>query len=82
MIIIYNIIMFVCLCNAVTTSQIVQCVHAGHTNLDAVIKELGVGMNCGSCVHMVSELIAKTAAQYTVEDKQSPSVIVCDPHSD
>ena len=81
MIIIYNVIMFVCLCNAITTSQIVQCVRSGHTNLDSVIKELGVGMNCGTCISMVSELIAKTTAQDTIEGKNSPSVPVRDSHS-
>lgn len=63
MIIIYNSIMYVCLCSAVTTAQIVQCVHTGCKDLDAVIKELGVGLNCGTCINMVSELIEKTESQ-------------------
>lgn len=76
MIIIYNSIMFVCLCSAVTTTQIIQCVRSGHTNLDSVIRELGVGMNCGTCICMVSDLIEKTTNQYPDEVKNEPSEIV------
>ncbi|MYC25669.1 MAG: bacterioferritin [Gammaproteobacteria bacterium] len=60
MIIIYNSIMYVCLCSAVTTNQIIKCVRAGCKDLDAVTKQLGVGLNCGSCIYMISDLIANT----------------------
>ena len=52
--------MYVCLCSAVTTDQIIQCVRSGCKDLDAITKQLGVGLNCGSCIYMISDLIAKT----------------------
>lgn len=63
MIIIYNSIMYVCLCSAVTTAQIIECVRRGCKDVDAVIKELGVGLNCGTCIYMVTDLIEKTESQ-------------------
>ncbi|MYD46047.1 MAG: hypothetical protein F4W92_06820 [Gammaproteobacteria bacterium] len=59
MIIIYNSIMYVCLCSAVTTDQIIKCVRSGCKDLDAVTKQLGVGLNCGSCIYMIADLIVK-----------------------
>ncbi|MXZ56702.1 MAG: bacterioferritin [Gammaproteobacteria bacterium] len=55
--------MYVCLCSAVTTDQIIQCVRSGCKDLDAVTKQLGAGLNCGSCIYMISDLIAKTESQ-------------------
>ena len=55
--------MYVCLCSAVTTDQIIQCVRSGCKDLDAVTKQLGTGLNCGSCIYMISDLIAKTKSQ-------------------
>lgn len=76
MIIIYNTIMYVCLCSAVTTAQIVQCVRSGCNDLDAVTKELSVGMNCGSCIYMISDLIEKTVAQHPTRAIASTSDLV------
>lgn len=64
MIIIYNSVMYVCLCNAVTTDQIVESIRSGCKDLDAVTKELSVGMNCGTCIDMISDLIEKTVNQH------------------
>ena len=55
--------MYVCLCSAVTTDQIIKCVRSGSKDLDSVTKKLGVGLNCGSCIDMISDLIANTASQ-------------------
>ena len=63
MIIIYNSNMYVCLCSAVTTAQIIKCVRSGCKNLDAVTEALGVGLNCGSCIYMISDLIDETVTQ-------------------
>lgn len=72
--------MFVCLCNAVTTSQIVRCVRAGSADLEAVIKELGVGLNCGTCINMVEEIIKTTKTQNQVLASHPAAVVAesCD----
>ena len=49
--------MYVCICNAVTESEIVSSVQKGNDNLDSVSVSLGVGMYCGSCVQMAKALI-------------------------
>lgn len=56
--------MYVCLCSAVTTDQIIRCVRAGCKDLDAVTKQLGVGLNCGSCIYMISDLIETTESHH------------------
>ena len=56
-IIIYNSIMYVCICNAIKESQVVSSVQEGNNDLDSVSADLGVGMYCGSCVHVVKALI-------------------------
>ncbi len=57
LIIIYNCIMYVCICNAVTETEIVSSVQKGNDNLDSVSVKLGVGMYCGSCVQVAKALI-------------------------
>lgn len=49
--------MYVCICNAVTESEIVSSVQNGNENLDSVSVNLGVGMYCGSCVQVAKALI-------------------------
>ena len=78
MIIIYNSNMYVCLCSAVTTAQIIQCVRSGCKDLDAVTEALGVGLNCGSCIYMISDLIDKTVAQSSVLETESIPVAARD----
>lgn len=41
--------MYVCLCNAVTESDIKQAVDSGANCLKHIASELNVGTKCGSC---------------------------------
>jgi len=41
--------MYVCICNAVTESQIEQAVHDGARTLADLRRDLGVSAECGSC---------------------------------
>lgn len=49
--------MYVCLCHAITDTQIKQAVDQGDTSLADLKKRLGVGSQCGKCTRMASEII-------------------------
>lgn len=61
--------MYVCICNAVTESEIVSSVKKGNDNLDSVSVNLGVGMFCGSCVQVAKALIEGAKGE---DQKNSP----------
>ncbi|ATP29704.1 (2Fe-2S)-binding protein [Chromobacterium violaceum] len=48
--------MYVCLCNAVTDSQIRQAVHGGATRMCDLRRELGVASDCGKCACMANQI--------------------------
>ena len=49
--------MYVCICNAVTDSQIRAAVAAGHDSLKSLRAHLGVAAECGRCARCASELV-------------------------
>ena len=49
--------MYVCICNAVTDSQIRAAVDAGHDSLKALRTHLGVAGECGRCARCASDLL-------------------------
>lgn len=49
--------MYVCICNAVTDSQILAAVDAGHGSLKALRQHLGVAAECGRCARCASDLV-------------------------
>ncbi|GIU36763.1 bacterioferritin-associated ferredoxin [Shewanella colwelliana] len=49
--------MYVCLCHAITDTQIREAVDHGDLSLADVKKRLGVGNQCGKCTRMASEII-------------------------
>jgi len=51
--------MYVCLCHAVTDSQIKEAVNQGDTSLSDLKKRLGVGDQCGKCTKMASQIILR-----------------------
>ena len=60
--------MYVCICNAITETQIRDAADAGAEDLWALQAELGVATNCGSCKETASEILsekrqARTAAE-------------------
>jgi bacterioferritin-associated ferredoxin len=49
--------MYVCLCNAVTDSQIAVAVEAGATKLRDLNRELGVAGQCGKCACFAKQVL-------------------------
>jgi bacterioferritin-associated ferredoxin len=49
--------MYVCICNAITDSQIREAADAGVRDLWSLQKELGVATNCGSCKETASKIL-------------------------
>jgi len=49
--------MYVCLCNAVTDSDIAQAVSAGAHDLERVQNMTGASTGCGSCKNITKTLI-------------------------
>jgi bacterioferritin-associated ferredoxin len=54
--------MYVCICNAVTDSQVRAAVDAGHDSLKALRTHLGVGDECGRCSRYAADLLADCKA--------------------
>lgn len=49
--------MYVCLCNAVTDSQITTALRHGCKDVSDISQTLGVGTCCGSCLPVAQELV-------------------------
>jgi bacterioferritin-associated ferredoxin len=49
--------MYVCLCHAITDTQIKQAVGQGDSSLADVRKRLGVADQCGKCAKMATKII-------------------------
>ncbi len=50
--------MYVCVCKAVTDSQIKQAIDQGAKSRRCLYKSLGVGGDCGKCNFQVKEILA------------------------
>jgi bacterioferritin-associated ferredoxin len=55
--------MYVCLCNAVTDSDIRKAVDDGVRNLKQLKQETGCGGTCGSCNEMAVELLQRALSE-------------------
>ncbi|GIU28473.1 bacterioferritin-associated ferredoxin [Shewanella schlegeliana] len=49
--------MYVCLCHAITDTQIKEAVSQGDMSLADVKKRLGVANQCGKCAKMATQII-------------------------
>jgi bacterioferritin-associated ferredoxin len=49
--------MYVCICNAITDTQIIEAQQQGHTSLEQITKQLGVGNCCGRCIETAEEVL-------------------------
>ncbi|MBT3427591.1 MAG: (2Fe-2S)-binding protein [Gammaproteobacteria bacterium] len=56
-VLIYNSGMIVCICNRISSSEIQSYLEQGK-GLNAVMADLGLGSNCGSCLETALELAA------------------------
>ena len=53
--------MYVCICNGVTERDIRQAAEAGCRSVPELTMRTGAGANCGSCLDMAAELLARHA---------------------
>lgn len=53
--------MYICLCKAVTDSDIKRAIESGAESFSDVRESLGVGTVCGSCACQAKELVKATA---------------------
>ncbi len=49
--------MYVCICNAITDTQIRQAAESGVRDLWQLQRKLGVASNCGSCKEQASQIL-------------------------
>lgn len=52
------ITMYICVCKKVTESEIAQAVKSGNS-LEEIIKDTGLGSQCGNCLIMAREVVEK-----------------------
>ena len=52
--------MYVCVCNAVTDSQVLRAAQAGVRSLRGLQAHLGVGLECGRCARYARHLLLGT----------------------
>lgn len=50
--------MFVCLCHALSDSDIRAAIEAGHDNVEAVIQHTKATSQCGNCLNDVLDLLS------------------------
>ena len=54
--------MYVCVCNAITDTEIREAAEAGVKDLWGLQAELGVASNCGSCRETAAEILREHRA--------------------
>lgn len=60
-------LMYICVCKAVTDSQIHLEVRRGHDSLDCIQERLGVGMVCGKCAMVANDVILKARNEFDTQ---------------
>jgi len=55
----FNIKMFVCLCNGVTERDVQQAIEEGASSVEEVAYCTGAGTRCGTCVSAVAALVER-----------------------
>lgn len=63
--------MYVCVCNAVTDSDIRNAVDDGVRNLKQLRQETGCSITCGSCTEMAVEVL-----QHSLSNKRDSQVLL------
>ena len=59
------VVMYICICNAITDRQIVQAAQQGARSSDDLAQGLGVGLGCGRCTSCALALVQETVATLT-----------------
>lgn len=65
--------MFVCVCNAVTESQIRRAADEGAVTLADLGERLGVATHCGCCAEQASEVLHKRLLEIAAARTVTPS---------
>jgi bacterioferritin-associated ferredoxin len=60
--------MYVCLCNQVTDSQILEAAAQGADTLEALSQQLNVATCCGRCAECTHQLLSDHARQRASQD--------------
>ena len=55
--------MYVCICNAITETQIREAAESGADDLWTLQRELGVASGCGSCKEVATEILSELRAE-------------------
>jgi bacterioferritin-associated ferredoxin len=55
--------MYVCICNAITDSQVIRAVEQGVRNLRGLQAHLGMALECGRCASYAQGLLRGAAAR-------------------
>lgn len=61
------ILMYICICNAITDRQIKAAVANGATTLGDLQFELGVATECGTCMESAMQLLPAPALNQTLQ---------------
>lgn len=67
--------MYVCVCNAVTESQVMDAIHGGACSVDDLRRKLKVSNCCGSCEPAVAECLNKTLQTHASEAPRQPAAL-------
>lgn len=66
--------MYVCICKGITDKQIQEAVTSRNThNPKEILKALGVGSDCGTCVEDAVKTLLEANARSPMEMKDSPN---------
>jgi bacterioferritin-associated ferredoxin len=70
------VLMFICVCNAITESQVRSAVSAGARSLSDLQSQLGVGACCGCCSETAAEYLpgGRYAGQVSQETSIDPQL--------
>ncbi len=52
-----GIIVYICICNAITQRQVEECARAGASSVDELSIKLGLGSGCGRCRECATDLL-------------------------
>ena len=55
--------MYICICNAITESQVRECAQGGACSLEDLAADLGVGTCCGRCRDCASQVLAEAHSE-------------------
>ncbi|WP_315862769.1 (2Fe-2S)-binding protein [Trichothermofontia sichuanensis] len=61
--------MYVCICNPVTDTQVLQAIESGCRSLDDLQAKLGVASMCGRCSEYAIGILERVALGETTENR-------------